>query len=305
MRTNMIKKYSARTLLSACLVVTFSAANAEEIKLNHQGVSLHANLEMAAGKTVKDPVIVMTHGTLAHNKMEIMSQLQNLFKENELSSLSINLGLGLSDRKGMYDCATTHTHKHTDAVEEIGLWVNWLKAKGADNIILLGHSRGGNQTAWYASENADQSIKKVILIAPATWNEEYATEDYKKRYKKDLKPVLAKAETLVEQGKGKTIMKDTDHIYCENTSVSAESFVSYYKPDKRFDTPYLLKQIKQPVLVFAGSADTTVKNLDKKVAPLVEKGRIELSVIDGAGHMFRDLYAEDVVDQAVEFISAE
>ena len=288
------------------LVSLFSLnISAKEIKLNAKGISLNANLELVKGSVPSETVILMTHGTLAHGKMEIMSQLQDLFKENEFDSLSITLGLGLNDRKGMYDCATKHTHKHTDAVDEIGLWVNWLKAQGVKNIILLGHSRGGNQTAWYAAEAADAVVKKVILIAPATWDSKYAKKDYKKRYKKDLKTVLAKAETLLKNGKGKTVMKNTDHIYCEKTSVTAESFVSYYKPDNRFNTPSLLEKIKVPVMVFAGSEDKVVKDLEKKVSPLVKKGGINLEVIDGAGHMFRDLYAEDLVDIALEFIKPE
>ena len=269
------------------------------------GITLNANLELASGQVLGDKVILMTHGTLAHGKMEIMEQLQGLFKENELDSLSINLGLGISDRKGMYDCATTHTHKHTDAVDEIELWVNWLKKQGVKEITLLGHSRGGNQTAWYAAERVDAAINKVILIAPATWSEQYAKKNYKKRYKTDLLPVLAKAESLVKNGKGQTLMKTAGHIYCEDAVVSAESFVSYNRPDQRLNTPSLLSKIKRPVLVFAGSKDETVKGLDKAIAPLVKKGKIELIVIEGAGHMFRDLYADDVVDGIVDYLSEE
>lgn len=301
----MIKKYTMTALLGMSISCMSSWAVAEEISINHKGLNLTASLEMAEGKTVKDPIIVLTHGTLAHNKMEITSQLQSLLKDNHFSTLAVNLGLAISDRKGMYDCATTHRHKHTDAVEEIGLWVNWLKQKGADNLILMGHSRGGNQTAWYAAEHDDAAIKKVVLIAPATWSQEYAVSGYKKQYKKDLLPILKKAQDLVAQGKPDTVMTGIDHIYCPETSVTAASFVSYYQPDERFDTPYLLPKIKQPVLVFAGSADTTVKDLEQKVGPLVIPGKIDLSVIDGAGHMFRDLYMDDLVEQVVEYLGAE
>ena len=38
------------------------------------------------------------------------------------------------------------------------------------------------------------------------------------------------------------------------------------------------------------------------MAPAAEKGGVELVVIDGADHYFRDLYAEDLVDQTIEFI---
>lgn len=291
------------SLACLALCLQFSIAEARDLVLEHKGINITANLVMAAGKTMSDPIVVMTHGTLAHNKMEIMSQLQDLFKENDMSSLSINLGLGISDRQGMYDCKTTHTHKHTDAIDEIGVWVNWLKHKGAKKIILLGHSRGGNQTAWYAAEHPDDVINKVILIAPATWSESYAVHEYQERYKKDLNKILAQAESLVKQGEGKTVMKHIDHIYCADTSVTAESFVSYYKPDQRFNTPSILSSIKAPVLVFAGSEDKVVKDLEKKVKPFVRKGRLDLVVIEGAGHMFRDLYAEDMMDQIVEYLA--
>jgi len=67
----------------------------------------------------------------------------------------------------------------------------------------------------------------------------------------------------------------------------------------------LLEKIKVPVMVFAGGADTVVKGLEEKVSPMVKEGKISLEVIDGAGHMFRDLYAEDLMDIAVEFIKSE
>ena len=291
--------------LSILLALTSFSVFATEVSQVSKGITLNANLELASGKVIGKNIILMTHGTLAHGNMEIMSQLQGLFKENELDSLSINLGLGIDNRKGMYDCATTHTHKHTDAVDEIALWVDWLKKRGVKTITLLGHSRGGNQTAWYAAEKADPIINKVILIAPATWSKEYAADGYKKRFNADLNTVLAKAELLLKQGKGQAIMKNVGHIYCPDTSVTAESFVSYNRPDNRLDTPSLLKKIKQPVLVIAGSKDKTVKNLDKLVAPMVKKGKIDLLVIDGAGHMFRDLYADDVVDYIVEYLAEE
>lgn len=297
--------YKKITLLAVLLSLVSFNVLAKGVQQVSNGITLNANLELASGQVLGDKVILMTHGTLAHGKMEIMEQLQGLFKENELDSLSINLGLGISDRKGMYDCATTHTHKHTDAVDEIELWVNWLKKQGVKEITLLGHSRGGNQTAWYAAERVDAAINKVILIAPATWSEQYAKKNYKKRYKTDLLPVLAKAESLVKNGKGQTLMKTAGHIYCEDAVVSAESFVSYNRPDQRLNTPSLLSKIKRPVLVFAGSKDETVKGLDKAIAPLVKKGKIELIVIEGAGHMFRDLYADDVVDGIVDYLSEE
>jgi len=290
-------------ILFALLTLLLSTGvMAESITLKHQGLNVTANLETSGDNWQQGPVLLMTHGTLAHNKMEIMEALQSVFLDRGYSSLAINLSLGLSDREGMYDCAVTHTHKHTDAVDEIGLWFDWLKKQGVKEVVLLGHSRGGNQTARFAATHDSSLVKGVILIAPQTWSEEAENKDYEKRYGKPLAPILAKAQKLVAEGKGDTVLKPVDFIYCPDTAATAAAFVSYYRPDPDMDTPTVLKRIKKPVMVFAGSADTVVADLKPKMQKLEGQKNVQFAIIDGADHFFRDLYAEDLADIAQEFI---
>ncbi len=293
-----------KKILSLLLFLLPFALQAEEIKLDHQGLKVSANLEAASDNWKQGTVVLMTHGTLAHNRMEIMATLQELFKEREITTLAINLSLGLSDRSGMYDCAVPHTHKHTDALDEIGLWLGWLKKQGVKSVVLLGHSRGGNQTAWFAAERDDAAIKKVVLIAPQVWSEEKNSKGYQKSYDKPLAPVLARAQKLVDAGKGSSLLKPVDFIYCPESSASAAAFVAYYQPDARMDTPGLVKQIAKPVLVFAGSEDQVVAGLIEKMES-IEKSNVSFEVIDGADHFFLDLYAEELADMTVEFVEAE
>jgi alpha-beta hydrolase superfamily lysophospholipase len=293
-----------KLLLGLCALLYAAAAAAESLTLEHNGLAVSANLETSGEGWQQGPVLLMTHGTLAHNKMEIMETLQQVFLDRGISSLAINLSLGLSEREGMYDCAVPHTHKHTDAVDEIGLWLDWLKQQGAEQVVLLGHSRGGNQTARYAAAHDSDAIRGVILIAPQTWSERYAAEDYQKRYGKALAPLLKKAEQLLAAGKGETMMQPVDFIYCEQTAASAEAFVSYYRPDEKMDTPTVVGTIDKPVLVFAGSADKVVTGLAKKMETVSERDTVQFEVIDGADHFFRDLYAEDLADIALDFIEA-
>lgn len=281
------------------------AASAREVQLEHGGLTLNAELELAEGKSLADGLILMTHGTLAHGRMEIMRGLQNVFKEYGFNTLAINLSLGQSNRTGMYDCAARHTHKHTDAMDEIGVWLDWAKGEGADNVVLLGHSRGGNQTAWFAAEHSDPAVAAVVLVAPALWDAQYEREQYKSRYGADLDALLNEAKGLVEQGKGDTVMEKVDFVYCEDTEVTAETFVSYYEDDPRKNTPDLLAKIDKPVLVFAGSEDTVVKGLEEEVEPLADGKKVKLVVIEGAEHMFRDLYLYDIVEGAQEFLEAQ
>ncbi|TDY02840.1 alpha/beta hydrolase [Thiohalophilus thiocyanatoxydans] len=292
------------TLLLITMALGSGAAQAKQVQTDYEDLKLNAELVQADGSSLEEGVVLMVHGTLAHGQMEIMKGLQNVFKEYGINSLAINLSLGQSDREGMYDCDDTHRHKHTDAVDEVAHWLNWLKEQGADNITLLGHSRGGNQAAWFAAEQNDPALKEVVLIAPQMWDMKYERKNYKERYDTALQPIFNKAKKLVKKGKGDTLLKNTDFIYCEDTTVSAESFVNYYKDDERKDTPGLLKQIDKPVLVIAGTEDNVVKGLEKRVEPLADGEKVKLEVIDGANHMFRDLYLYDIADQVQALIDA-
>jgi pimeloyl-ACP methyl ester carboxylesterase len=286
----------------ACAVVfgiTAIAVEAQEVTLRHQGLTLNADYELAPGKTPTDGVILITHGALAHRGMEAITYLQRLLKEHGHNTLAINLSLGLDNRHGMYDCKVTHRHRNGDAADEIGAWVAWLNEQGAKRVTVLGHSRGGAQTALYAAQRDNASLKAVVLLAPAI-GENSDAADFQRRQNKPLAPVLNKAQQLVKQGKGATVLEHTGLLFCADTSVTADSFVSYYGPDARVDTPSLIPKIKKPTLVVVASNDELVVGLDKKVTPLADGKRVQMKIIDGADHFFRDLHA----DEAVEAIDA-
>lgn len=269
---------------------------AEEIQIKQGSLTLNANLQRIDEQPVSGRIALITHGTLAHNGMEIISTLQSLLADEELPSLAINLNLGLDNRHGMYDCATPHNHKHTDAVSEINLWLEWLKNQGADEIILIGHSRGGNQTAWYSSLHPDTAIAQ-ILVAPATWSEKSERDNYQKRYGQSLQAVLSQANKMSPDN----MMEDINFIYCANTQVTAGSFINYYKPDPRFNTPTLLQATTLPSLVIIGSEDKTVSDLPEAMAT-VDNAKVDSLLIEDADHYFRDLYADEMVEGMIEFL---
>jgi pimeloyl-ACP methyl ester carboxylesterase len=283
-----------------------SMSYADVVTLPYKGITLNANLVETGSHWPAGPVILMTHGTLAHRGMEIISGLQDMFAERGISSLAINLGLGLDNRESaMYDCATPHTHKHTDAVGEIGAWLAWMKGQGVQKVALLGHSRGGNQVARFAVADPDPVVKAVFLVAPQTWDAGRQAADYRTRYHTDLQSLLARATKMVADGKGASFMVDVDFLSCPHTRVTAASFLSYYAPDKDMDTPQLLSQIKVPVTVVAGSEDKVETDLIGKVRPLADNRHVSLVVIDGADHFFRDLYSEEIADVIAEKLGVE
>lgn len=284
----------------ASVSIAASRAHANEVTLPYKGLTLNANLALAASKTAAEGVILITHAGLATRSMELYVYLQKLFKEKGYSTLAINLSQSLNNRHGMYDCKVTHRHLYANAADEIGAWVAWLKKHGTKHVVLLGHSRGGSETALYAAERDNPLMKAVVLLAPDT-RETNDAAAYQQHYAKPLAPVLEKAQKLVKEGKGSTVLEHTDFLYCPDTSVTADTFVSYYGPDPRLDTGYLIPKIRKPTLVVIAGNDEIVIN-DKKFAPLADGSHVQIKVIDGAGHFFRDLNADDAVDAISAFL---
>ncbi|OOZ33875.1 alpha/beta hydrolase [Solemya velesiana gill symbiont] len=292
--------------LFALFLICAGQALADEVKVSHGGITLNASLEKAQDDWTAGPVVLMTHGTLAHNRMEIMATLQEMLKERGVSSLSINLSQGVDNRKSvMYPCENPHRYKYDDAAEEIRAWVEWLKGEGVGNVAVLGHSRGGNQAARFAAATDDPAVKMTFLLAPTTRAPGYAEKDYKRRYGKDLMPILQKARDLVAAGKGDEMISPVDFIYCKETSASADAFVSNYNPDPNRDTPTVVPQIKMPVMVIAGTEDKVVAGLIEKMEPIADGEQVQLVVVDGADHFFLDLYSEDVADIITETLGVE
>ena len=301
-----MNKIFAAVFAAALVIATLANIKpvyAEAVQITDNGMKLNGKLVLADGRKLSEGVVLMVHGTLAHHGMETISNLQTVLVERGYNTLAISLSLGISDRKGMYDCTKPSRHRHTDALDEISIWMNWLKTKDVNNVVLLGHSRGGNQVAWYMSERADPAIKRLVLLAPATWNAKDAEEGYARRHKKELAESVAKAEALVAKGQGETMMKKIGLLYCADADATAASFVSYYKPDTRFDTPSLLARIKTPVQVIAGEKDTVVTGLTERIPALADGKKLRFAVVEDADHFFLDLLAEDVADIIEEFVS--
>jgi len=255
--------------------------------VTHQG--LDADFYEADGNTA----VLLLHGTLAHNRMEIISTISRLVSEDYgVPVLAPNLSYNLPGREGMLDCGITHTHKHFDALNEIGTWIAYLEDQGFENIIVSAHSRGGGQMSAYLADNPSDKIRGAVLIAPAVFDAEYAIKGYQERYGVPLEGLMEQAKQL----DGDSIMEVPGFVYCQQAKVSAASFIDYYTPDTRRDTPTNLTQVSDiPVVVVAGSEDDVVERLPEKLEATAGIGdNVSLEMIDGADHFFRDLYADDV-----------
>lgn len=286
------------------MVCAGSRSLAGEVLHEYLGLQLHGKLEVAPGKALeKDGVALILHGTLAHNGMEIIRNLQANLSQRGISTLAMTLSLGLDKRTGMFDCGLEHDHRHSDAVEELATWVDWLQAKGAARIDLIGHSRGGAQVALYAIDNPSRLSGRLVLLAPLLDNgsmAEIATR-YQAQFGMPLQPLLESARKSEEMGDDGPLLDVPGFLNCRDSRVTAAAFLDYYAPE-RPSVPELLQQIKVPTLVVAAGGDEMVPDVAGTLQGDGLPDAVKVSVVQDADHFFRDLYGEDLADEIAAFL---
>jgi alpha/beta superfamily hydrolase len=286
-----------------CVAVLAMPARAEEVRTEVQGLTVLGNLEIAQGKSLKsDGAVLLLHDTLAHNRMEILSALQELLRERGVNSLAITLSLGLNERRGLFDCGIEQDHRNEDAIVEIQGWVDWLKQQEAANITLAGHARGGNQIAIYAAKEPDAAVKRLVLIAPLADTQTSLEAEFSQRFGQPLQPILAQAEKLVAEDQSTTLMTGVPFLVCENAKVTSGAFVNYYGPNQNLYTPSLLPHIQRPILMVVGDLDPLANELMPAIEGMPGANNIRAETIAGADRFFRDLAVDQLADRINDFL---
>jgi len=67
-----MRKLLMAAVTAFAVLVSHQSAQAEAVQIKKDSLALNGNLSLASGKTVKDGVVLITHGTLAHNGMEVI-----------------------------------------------------------------------------------------------------------------------------------------------------------------------------------------------------------------------------------------
>ena len=143
-----------------------------------------------------------------------------------------------------------------DCLLDIEGVINWVKEKGYKEIILEGHSYGCNKVLYYYSKKKDQSIKKIVLLAPCDIPETV------KKYLTQEEYDTAKLEStrLVKENKEDALI---DYAIMINNKISAGTFYYDFLPggDNDFirykdeEKNEVLSSIDIPTLIIFGDAD--------------------------------------------------
>lgn len=165
-----------------------------------------------------------------------------------------------------------------ESMAEIDAIVAELKERGADRVVIAGHSLGANAALAYGARRG--GLAGIVAIAPG-----HIPEIWGKRFADDV----ATAHAMIDAGKGaeKGNFRDFNQGKETTLSMPARNYLSWYDPAGEEVMPENAAALKDgvPLLVIVGEDDPLSKRgqayiFDK--APANSKSRY--IVIDG-GHM--------------------
>ena len=298
-KTKTVKNPLLLVLLALWLAGNPATSMAEEVTQQFNDLTLNANLVLAEGQSLKDPIALILHGIMGHNGMEIIQSTQRALFDNDHSSLAFNLSLGLDNRKGFFQCDTPHQHTVQGALTEIQAWVDWLKDQGASEIILMAHSR--SEALVYTALQADPAISNLVVLAPAIYP---VIDRFKDRYGNIYDETLARMELATSKGQGQKLIEGVDFFYCPQATVMPETWLSYYGKNSTYqDLASHIPNLPVKTLIIFGTEDDVIVDGHESVKPLVDNETIFMFVVDGAGHFFLDFNIDEAMEAAIEFIS--
>ena len=178
-----------------------------------------------------------------------------------------------------------------ECVLDIDAWIQLLKKKGYNQMILQGHSLGSAKVAYYCSKKPNPMIKGIVLASPPDMLGLVRVEKEKQNFERDD----AQARELVSQGKGKTFL--TSLIWgC--FIKSAESYLDQFGENSKSDVfPILrngafkeLESIPSPIYAFYGGKDDSNIFSPKKDLEVLAKHftskKSRTAVIGTASHVY-------------------
>lgn len=176
--------------------------------------------------------------------------------------------------------------------------MNWVKAKGYNEIILEGHSYGCNKVLYYYKHKKDDKIKKIVLLAPC----DIPSEGKKFLSDEEYKTAKDESTRLVKEGKDSELI---DFSIMANGKIAAGTYYNDFLPggendfirysDGKNGKSEVLKSIDIPTLIVFGDIDECVLTQPIEIVKEYLNNNIDncnIQIIDGADHSYMNRYEE-------------
>jgi pimeloyl-ACP methyl ester carboxylesterase len=174
--------------------------------------------------------------------------------------------------------------------------VDFLAARGAQAIILAGHSYGTLTGPYYVTASDDARVKAIILYGPHGYKRDGLTRSFGSQSEYDR--AVAKAKEMVAAGRGtETFLLPPIRPGGRPRPSSYETFLNRGGPDTKAVPVEIIRKVqRRPILAIRDPADPYLatippaqqqlqeanKNLEYVLLPDIRDGKM-----DAAAHQFR------------------
>lgn len=183
-----------------------------------------------------------------------------------------------------------------DCLLDIEGAISWAKDRGYKEIILEGHSYGCNKVLYYYNKKKDDSIKKIVLLAPC----DIPAEGMKFLTKEQYEKAKLDSTRLVNEHKENELI---DFPVMINNKIAAGTYYYDFLPGGENDfiryrdneKSEVLNGIDVPVLVIFGNTDECVltEPIDTVKSYLMNNIKdCKIEIINGANHSYIGKYPE-------------
>lgn len=171
---------------------------------------------------------------------------------------------------------------YAQALAEVGQGLAALQARGAQRVVLIGHSMGAGAALAYAARNTTgPELAALVCLAPGHTPEVGKQRDL-------IVEAVAQARELVAQGRGgeSVEFRDLNVGGTTDTRLPAGVFLSYFDPQGPAVMPVNAALVKQPlpVLWVVGAHDIVTKPASYAFDKLPAHPASRYQVVE-AGHM--------------------
>ena len=247
----------------------------EFIIKNKQNNSILCDIHFNKSKS-KQSILIFSHGFKGFKDFACFNLIATEFAKNDFAFLKFNFsknGTSIDNPTEFVDLEAFSENTFTQEIDDLGAVIDYVCSDEfyskfailVDEIILIGHSKGGGISILKAAE--DKRVSKIITLASISqigrfWNEEMLANwektgiryEYNSRTKQDM---------------------PLKYLIYEN----------YIQNKERLDIPNAIQKLQIKYCAIHGNKDETVSIENTDEIKKLNK-HIDIQIIEGANHTF-------------------
>ncbi|MBS1145853.1 MAG: hypothetical protein H6R08_29 [Proteobacteria bacterium] len=232
------------------------------------------------------PAVLLLHGFLQTREFHTVATLGNSLHGAGYTVLMPTLSLNIPNRTQSLACEAIHRHSMDEDIAEITRWVSWLKSRGHQRIVLVGHSFGSLQLLAYLNAQPDAAVEAYI-----------GTSLIETRIAPMSRPALIAQLNDRVQRKQHDLVTQTVSL-CRKYTAPPEDLLSYVVWDQA-RTLNAVKDSPVRMLLIMGDAD---KMLGRNWIKALQHIQAPMVIVQGANHFMDAEHEFDLLEHTLDFL---